>query len=88
MPSYAGFLMTLWITFVAIMSSIAAGRMGFLGVPLVVLVYSGVLAVRVLVGMTLSERVASRTGTATFWVATLGLLWYLSVFVGDGTAGS
>ncbi len=49
---------------------------------LVVLVYSSVFGVRVLVGMTLSERVASRTGTATFWVATLVLLWYLIVFGG------
>ena len=80
--------MTLWITFLAFMSTIAAARMGFPGVQLVVLVYSIVLGVRVLVGMTLSERAASRTGTATFWVATLVLLWYLTVFVGDGTAGS
>ncbi len=88
MPSYAGFIMTLWITFVAMMSALAAGRMGFRGVALVVLVYSIVLGVRILVGLTLSERVASRIATATFWVATLVLLWYLSVFVHDGTAGS
>ena len=66
MPSYAGFLVFLWITFLGIMSAIAGGRMGFLGVALVVLVYSSVLGVRVLVGMMLSERAASRTGTATF----------------------
>ena len=83
-----GFVMRLWITFVALMSAIAAGRMGFLGVPLVVIVYSSVLGMQVLVGSRLSERAASRTGTATFWVATLVLLWYLIVFGGDGTAGS
>ncbi len=82
MGSFVGFLIFLWFAFLGMMSAVAAGRMGFLGVALVVLVYSSVFGVRVLVGMTLSERVASRTGTATFWVATLVLLWYLIVFGG------
>lgn len=78
-----GFVMRLWITFLVMMSIIAAGRIGFLGVPLVVLVYSSVLGVRVLVEKWLSERVASRIGTATFWAATLVLFWYLRVLGGD-----
>ncbi len=72
--------MWLWITFVALMSAIAAARIGLLGVPLVVLVYSSVLGVRVLAERRLSERVASRIGTATFWVATVALIWYLRIF--------
>jgi hypothetical protein len=64
----------------AIMSAFAAGRMGIRGVALVVVVTITMFGFRVLVGMKFSEKAASRTGTATFWVATLGLLWYLSVF--------